>query len=652
MAKAMTIGGYEIIEEIGRGGMSVVYKARQASLQRIVALKVLPRHLSEDPLFVARFEREATAIARLSHPHIIQVYDKGQEKNIYFFAMEYVAGHSLGDDLRLGPLPINRTLAISKQICEGLAYAHQQGVVHRDIKPQNILIDPSGYAKIADFGIAQLTLPDHVDEGLTGQNESMGTFDYMAPEQKTNAAGVDHRADIYSFGVLLYQMLTGALPRTSFALPSQRNPRIPPAMDKVVSQCLQEKPSDRYQNALDIPKELAKALAPPARKKSLPAAPSWALYAGGGALGILLVAGVILLLPRGASKTSPPSTPVPDPIHAETVAALEPPLLLSKEPVPPRAAYDLVESGLQSAKAVTSRERSTTAPTPSAAHRFNVVVSDQPRVQVKDANRVSPEVMKAQEALKSADSLLENRIFNDAAQTYRALVIDSGLPESLRARALFGVGKTREASGDDQGAVKEYLAVTTQFPEQSSIVAEAHYRAGLLNMTQLDQFDVADRNFARVIDDFPNTDACPSALYQRGILYEKQMSGGLSAAVSGGGNKTLQDKAFECFAKVVQQYPKAPEIPECLFRMGQICEDRLQKRYEEAIQHYQKIATDYPDSKHPAHFRQGELYSDLEQKEKAIEAYTACIQRAAEAEWHEKAQKKCEKLQKELAKGE
>ncbi|MCO5167796.1 MAG: protein kinase [Planctomycetes bacterium] len=243
-----TLGQFQIKEELGRGGMAVVYKGYQPSLDRWVAIKTLPAEMSGDRDMVSRFHREAEAMVSLNHSNIVQIIDKGQDRGLYYFAMEFVEGPSLKDLLKQEAVSVDLLFDVCTQVCEGLGYAHKKGIIHRDIKPANILYEKgTGLAKVADFGIARVTNKEMDMITLTAQNVGMGTMNYMAPEQKTDAAAVDHRADIYSLGVMIYEMFTGKLPLGKFKLPSQLDPKLPRKLDEVVSRCLETDPTDRYQ---------------------------------------------------------------------------------------------------------------------------------------------------------------------------------------------------------------------------------------------------------------------------------------------------------------------------------------------------------------------------------------------------------------------
>lgn len=240
----------EILEQIGVGGMGVVYRARQRDLDRIVALKILRSDIELDRNFADRFQREARALARLNHPNIVTVYDFGRQDDLYYFLMEYIDGTNLRQVEQTGQLTPAQALSIVPQVCTALQYAHEQGVVHRDIKPENILVLRDGRVKIADFGLAKLT--GKADEGhLTGTWQVMGTPHYMAPEQVERPTSVDHRADIYSLGVVLYEMLTGELPLGRFPLPS-RKVQIDVRLDDVVLRALEKEPGRRYQNVTEV----------------------------------------------------------------------------------------------------------------------------------------------------------------------------------------------------------------------------------------------------------------------------------------------------------------------------------------------------------------------------------------------------------------
>ncbi len=267
---------FEILELLGRGGMGVVYKARQLNLDRIVALKILPPVDSQSADFVERFRREARSLAKLSHPNIVAVHDFGESGGLYYFAMEFVDGANLREMIRTGKMRPEEALAVVPKICDALQFAHEEGVVHRDVKPENILIDKRGRVKIADFGLAKLLRREQADHTLTMTGMTLGTPRYMAPEQLDKPESVDHRADIYSLGVVFYEMLTGEVPMGRFAPPSEKV-RIDVRLDEIVLHALERDADRRYQHVSqvrdDVEKVTSKPQVAPIPKSDAPLAP-------------------------------------------------------------------------------------------------------------------------------------------------------------------------------------------------------------------------------------------------------------------------------------------------------------------------------------------------------------------------------------------
>ena len=246
----------EVLEMIGRGGMGIVFKALQPRLDRFVALKILSPALAAQPGFPERFTREARVLARLSHPHIVSVFDFGDAAGFCYLLMEYVDGVNLRQAMEAGITPA-QSLMLVPQVCEALQFAHDRGVLHRDIKPENILLDRHGRPKLADFGIAKLA-EDSGKPHLTQSGVQLGTAAYMAPEQIENPGTVDHRADIYSLGVVLYEMLTGELPLGRFAAPSERS-SVGESVDLVVLRALEKERERRQQSAGEMKTQIVGA---------------------------------------------------------------------------------------------------------------------------------------------------------------------------------------------------------------------------------------------------------------------------------------------------------------------------------------------------------------------------------------------------------
>jgi Tol biopolymer transport system component len=275
------LGPYEVLSPLGAGGMGEVYKARDSRLERTVAVKVLPPHLSSSPELRQRFEREAKTISQITHPHICALYDVNREGETEYLVMEYLEGESLADRLARGPLPTEQLLRYGMEICDALDKAHRQGIVHRDLKPGNVMLTKSG-VKLLDFGLAKFQAPGRdvssgvsrlataqASQPLTERGTVLGTFQYMAPEQ-LEGKDADARSDIFAFGAVLYEMATG---NKAFSGKSQASligsilrddpppisgisPMTPPALDRVVKTCLAKDPEDRFQTAHDVKLQL------------------------------------------------------------------------------------------------------------------------------------------------------------------------------------------------------------------------------------------------------------------------------------------------------------------------------------------------------------------------------------------------------------
>ena len=241
----------EILELIGHGGMGVVYKARQPRLDRLVALKLLPQSLAADAAFAERFNREARVLARLNHPNIVTVHDFGQSGGFFYLLMEFVDGVNLRQAMQAGRFTPQQAMMLVPKICEALQFAHDEGILHRDIKPENILLDTRGRVKIADFGIAKLVGEAKEQVTLTASGLAIGTPHYMAPEQLEHPQDVDQRADIYSLGVVFYEMLTGELPIGRFAPPSQKS-SVDARVDDVVFRALEKEREKRFHSAGEV----------------------------------------------------------------------------------------------------------------------------------------------------------------------------------------------------------------------------------------------------------------------------------------------------------------------------------------------------------------------------------------------------------------
>jgi serine/threonine protein kinase len=274
--KRLVVGNYIVVERIGQGGMGRVYKARHRRMDRIVALKLLPFAARQSPEAISRFDREIRAAARLTHPNIVTAHDADEAEGRYYLVMEYIDGVDLLTLVRKkGPLSVRRAVNYILQAGEGLAYAHDQKVIHLDIKPANLLLDKSGTVKVLDMGLARIDdlvgeIEDEPAEELIQDGKVMGTVDYICPERSTNPEAVDHRADIYSLGCTLFHVLTGRPPYTGSTIlkrieahrlqpiPSLRKYRrdVPKGLDAAYQRMMAKAPEDRQSSMREVIAEL------------------------------------------------------------------------------------------------------------------------------------------------------------------------------------------------------------------------------------------------------------------------------------------------------------------------------------------------------------------------------------------------------------
>ncbi|HIE43533.1 MAG TPA: serine/threonine protein kinase [Candidatus Omnitrophica bacterium] len=261
-----TLGDYGILEEIGRGGMGVIYKAHQKSLDRIVALKVVKVGIGINEGMIKRFQREAMTAANLKHPNIISIHEVGKSGEFHYFSMNYVDGNTLEEEISKNKISLRRSLEIIIEVAKALQYAHSMGIIHRDVKPSNILIDKNGGVHVGDFGIAKRSKPRFETTQTTG---IIGTPHYMSPEQAKGRT-VDQRSDIFSLGVVFYEMLTKRVPfdgdtvlnilkkllEEDPILPRRLNPHIPPEVETICLKALNKQPERRYATALEMAEDI------------------------------------------------------------------------------------------------------------------------------------------------------------------------------------------------------------------------------------------------------------------------------------------------------------------------------------------------------------------------------------------------------------
>jgi eukaryotic-like serine/threonine-protein kinase len=325
------LGPYEILEPLGTGGMGEVYRARDAKLDRDVAVKVLPAHLSEDPVALARFEREAKAVAATSHPNILAIFDFGAADGVAYAVTELLEGETLRAAIASGPLPVRKAVDYGAQIAEGLSAAHDHGIVHRDLKPENLFVTREGRVKILDFGLARQTIAPSSDDTHsptlspgTEPGTVMGTVGYMSPEQ-VRGLPADARSDIFSFGAVLYEMVSGrrafqgeSAAETMHAILKEEPPgflhttrALPPALERIVNHCLEKRPEQRFQSAHDLAFDLKALATATGTSTAVPNIPGAAVRGRRAVfIAALLVAGVAMgVIADRTLGTKPPAEP-------------------------------------------------------------------------------------------------------------------------------------------------------------------------------------------------------------------------------------------------------------------------------------------------------------------------------------------------------
>ena len=338
---------YRLIERVGSGGMAEVWCAEDQQLGRRVALKLLHRQFSEDPEFVERFKREASAAASLQHPHVVSVYDRGEWDGTYYIAMEFLEGRSLKQVVREeAPLDLLRAIDLTVQILRAARFAHQRGIVHRDIKSHNVIVDDEGRAKVTDFGIARAGASDMTETGSI-----MGTAQYLSPEQAQGHA-VSPQSDLYAIGIVLYELLTGRVPfdgesAVTIALkqvaetpvpPSSYNLAVPPELDAVVLRAMAKDPAERYQSAGDLGRAALAAV-----EGRQPDAPERIVAVGQAAPAEATPAPTVATPPqRPAEPATTPARTAPQPPQQPMPAPPPPPVPDAQRPTPPKRRGGLI----------------------------------------------------------------------------------------------------------------------------------------------------------------------------------------------------------------------------------------------------------------------------------------------------------------------
>ncbi len=609
--------------------MGQVYKAVQPSLNRVVAIKVLPGEFAEDETRVERFNREAKAVALLNHPNIVQIIDKDQDKDTLFFVMEYVPGSSLDDVLQQRRLSLQEAFTVFRGVCRGLEAAHRQTVIHRDLNPRNILVsDDLTIVKLADFGISKVETISREMGTLSTAESSIGTLHYMAPEQAVSSGTVDHRADIYSAGVVLYEMLTGRVPVGRFNLPSQLNSEVPSEIDPIVLKCLATDPKDRYGSVSDLIQAvelledqlrlgLVNELKGISRSTSKIFKSSTQTLTRNRKVLIGAGAGVLLLAAIGiAALVFRSSEPEPAP---QQVAEVARGAAFQVEAVP-RFDPEAVDSQLDLGKFEPEGEptEEPAQPEPPAARAAEPepepeVEAPQPTPEPKPAPQRSTTNAGDREYKVALDKLKAG-LFDPAIKDFEEFL--QRFPNSSRAPgAYLAIAECHVGAGRTQAALAAFVEVQSRFPSARE-TAQATYRHGeLLIASDRGRAPEAIEIFERAAVKFPNSNWAPLALLAKASL-ELAEKIQVNDPVTGG----RVPRALITYRNVTELYGSTPHAEKALRRLAELYAN--EKRHDLAAQAWEKLGTSFPNTKIDCWWEAGQLYDKkLDNDQRAIAAY-------------------------------
>ncbi len=624
------IGQYEILGAIGKGAMGQVYKAVQPSLNRIVAVKVLPQEFAQDEMRVERFNREAKAVALLSHPNIVQIIDKDQDEETLYFVMEYVPGSSLDDVLRQRRLSLQEAFSVFRGVTRGLEAAHRENVIHRDLNPRNILVsDDFSVVKLADFGISKVESISREMGTLSTAEASMGTLHYMSPEQAQNAAQVDHRTDIYSAGVVLYEMLTGRVPVGRFNLPSQINSEVPSELDPICLKCLATEPEDRYasvnqliqavslledQLRLGLVNELkgiGRGTSRIFRSSTQTFTKNRKVLIGAvAALALVGVVGAFMLLrpsaPEVDSRQAAATSEEPAGERVEVTAAPRfDPDAVAESPIADLEPPDLPEGDSPPA------ETSAPAPPPQTAEPTPA----EPEPKAAQPSKPAPTSNSGDNEYKVALDKLKAGLFDASISDFEEFL--QRFPRSSRvAGAYLGIAESHVGAGRIDEALAGFVEVQSRFPTARES-AQASYRQGeLMMMTSRSNRETQAREiFDRTATSFPNSSWAPLALMAKASL---ELSGKIEANDPVVGRRV--PAALMTYRMVSELYGRTPHAEKALQRLTQLYDD--EKRFDLAASAFEKLASGFPSGNSDAWWEAGQLYDrKLDNNERAIAAY-------------------------------
>ena len=642
-----TIGQYEVLELIAKGSTGQVYKAFDASSKQSVAIKVLPRELAGDDESLERFHREAESVSMIQHPNVVRVLDRGQDGDLVYFVMEYVPGTSLDKILKRRRLSLPEVFQIFKGVAEGLQAAHAKDIVHRDLNPGNILVSEDlSVVKLADFGISRSASLSRQRGTITSTSMSMGTLHYIAPEQAADMASADARADIYSIGVLLYEMLTGNVPIGRFSLPSRDNSEVPAEVDSLVLKCLEGDPTDRYTSVRALLGEIEHLedrlrLSLVSELRGIGRTfrhPTTQILKHGRKL----LAGIVGVLVVGLIGYAAWSRMSPDPVEPIVVAATERP---ARTPEPPlETALDQIVPPPQDGAAAAEDARETGENTTANA------ADDPPGEETQG----DPEPPPAESATNAGGTGATRPTGNEARRLLglaqakaRDGLLDQSLgdidsliatyPNSPQApEALFLRARIEEAEKRYEDALGTYTKIGA-LSSEAEARAKARYRFGRVALASdlPNGKQLAMGVFDEVARAYPRTEYAPLALASKAALEDAA-----NVRVTSEEFGRRVPAAFLTSIQIIEGYPDSPAAERAFWIAATEYEDR--KLWDRAVDAFWQLGTRFSDTELDAWWKAGQILDRrVDDAERAVLAY----QRVPETSSHaEDARKRISKL--------
>ena len=620
---------------LGKGAMGKVYKAVQPSLNRLVAIKVLPERFVKDEAAVERFEREAQAVALLNHPNVVQIIDKNREEDLLYFVMEYVPGTSLEAVMRQRRLSLPEVFRVAKSICRGLEAAHRQNIVHRDLNPRNVLVSEDlSVVKLADFGISRVESISREQGTLSTSEVSLGSLHYMAPEQASNMLEADHRADIYSLGVTLYEMLTGRVPVGRFSLPSQINTEVPSDIDPLVLKCLEADPTDRFATVGQVLGDLnrledrlklglvheLKGISQHTSKIFLRSTDSFRarkrpLIIAAVAAAVLIGGGAAwFFLRRPAPATGAATAPAAEAATApDTEAAMAPD---SEAATAPAASGEGAMIGLE----MPERPEATAPETPSGPppEVEPPPAAEAPAKAPAEAAAEAPDeapLSQAREDLRVAREKLAAGL-NEPAMEALERFIEERATSPLVPEAYLLMAEAHRAEGRTEQALATYIEIGSRFGDSPQAPAAAFERAQLVEKgSAKEAAEQARQLYAALAIDHQGTTWAPPALAAQARIEDDLKMAVTDPVVGGRAPASLGT----CRA-LAEQYPTTAEAEWALWRLGEAYADL--KKFDLAAESFSELGRRFPRTKRDAWWRAGQILDRrLDRKEEAVEAY-------------------------------